>query len=105
MNTKKTPSKKKASKGQKPRRLAPEPGSGGYLTSRRITYITDDWGNDPDATHIELKWNGDTVMIDITSKSIHIVGSRWIDVDAHSINALDITPHQNNQEQRTASDD
>jgi hypothetical protein len=62
-----------------------------YDTSKRIKFATDEWGG-RDETHIEIEWNGQTLMIDITDERIRFVGCCF-EVDKHSVNAMDITPH------------
>ncbi|MEK0451174.1 MAG: hypothetical protein RL088_3442 [Verrucomicrobiota bacterium] len=62
-----------------------------YRTSKRINYATDSWGGQ-DETHLEIDWRGRSLMIDINEDRIHVVGPCF-EVDKHSMNAMDITPH------------
>jgi hypothetical protein len=62
-----------------------------YRTSRRIKFACDDWGG-RDETHLEIEWNGQTLMLDITEARIHIIGPCF-DVQKDAVNAMDLTPH------------
>ena len=67
-----------------------------YRTSKRIKFATDDWGGDGSATHIEIDWQGETLMVDIKDDHIHICGPIMA-VKQTSINACDIVPNDQNK--------
>ncbi len=62
-----------------------------HRMSERITYATDQWGNVPGSTHLEIKWRGGALFVDITEEKIDVVGHMPFDVDKRSSNAFSMT--------------
>ena len=46
------------------------------FTSKRIAYVTDEWGNE-DVTHLEILWNGETLRMTISDDRIKITGPQF----------------------------
>lgn len=68
---------------------APDPKLAKYRTSKRINFATDEWGNDPNVTHLEIQWGKHTLRIEITEEKIHV--NVFGEFNQTAVNALEIT--------------